>query len=294
MMGLVHEMEWWLFGHRSHVTALALVALVGLAAPARSAAQAVSASERDALVRLRIDRGGEAAEVDVLIRLANDAAAKGVPPTPLINKIREGLAKGADPKRIEGVVRQMATHLETADRLLRESTPTPPGVGRDASVALLAEAISGGVTEDEVLELRRASQGPGRPPPTSTSTADGVASAAKGLSFIKEAKLPAADGAAVMAAAVRQGYRSHELLDLGREVKRREVDYRVGRASLRSLRDAITRGDRPDQLFRDSRPAAVERPAAARPEAPVERPTRPEPPQRPETPPRPEPVRPGR
>lgn len=288
MMGLVREMGWWLSGHRSHVTAFLLVVLIGLTTPVGSAAQAVSASDRDALVKLRTDRGGQAADVDMLIRLANEAAAKGVPPTPLINKIREGLAKGADPKRIEGVVRQMATHLETADRLLRESSPTPPGAGRDASVALLAEAIGGGVTEDEVLELRRASQAPGRPLPTSTSTADGVASAAKGLSFIKEARLPAADGAAVIVAAVRQGYRSRELLDLGREIKRREVDYRAGRASLRSLRDAITRGDRPDQLFRDSRPAAVERPAAARPEAPVERPTRPEPPQRPE------PVRPDR
>ncbi len=294
MMGLVREMGWWLSGHRSHRTAFLLVALIGLTAPALSAAQAVSASERDALVKLRTDRGGQATDVDVLLRLANEAAAKGMPLTPLINKIREGLAKGADPKRIEGVVRQMASHLETADRLLRESSPTSPGPGCDALVALLAEAIGGGVTEDEVLELRRASQAPGQPPSTSTvATADSVASAAKGLSFIKEARLPAPEGAAVITAAVRQGYRSHELLDLGREVKRREVDYRAGRASLRSLRDAIARGDRPDQLFRDSRPAAVERPAAARPETPVERPTRPEPPQRPE-PVRPEPVRPDR
>ena len=42
--------------------------LSGLAAPGLCAAQSVSPSEREALVRLRADRGGRAEEVDALIR----------------------------------------------------------------------------------------------------------------------------------------------------------------------------------------------------------------------------------
>ena len=95
-MGLVRRMESWLSGH--NVTALVLVALCGLAAPARSAAQSAPATAREALDRL-----------------VAEATAKGLPAAALTNKIQEGIAKGADPKRIELVVRQMATNLETAD-----------------------------------------------------------------------------------------------------------------------------------------------------------------------------------
>ena len=266
-------------------TAVLVVVLIRLAAPALCAAQAVSASEREALVRLRTDRGGRAEEVDGLIRLADDTAGKGLPAGPLANKIREGLAKGADPKRIELVIRQMASHLETADRLIVEIEPASGGTRRETAVTLLAESLGSGVTPDDVRELRRLVQAPSRAgnPPLS---AEAMSNAAKGLSFIEEARLPVAEGTAVMAEAVKQGFRSHEILGLAREVKRREADYRAGRASLRALRDAIARGDRPDQLFRDSRPDAVERPAPTRP---VERPAvRPDAPQRPEQPVRPE------
>ena len=267
------------------LTAALVVVLTRLAAPDPCAAQAVSASDRDALVRLRTDRGGRAEEVDGLIRLADEAAGKGLPAAPLTNKIREGLAKGADPKRIELVIRQMASHLETAERLIREIEPASGGARAEAAVTLLAESLGGGVTPDQVRELRRLAQATSRAgnPPLS---AEVVANAAKGLSLIEEARLPVPEGSAVMAEAVKQGFRSHEILGLAREVKRREADYRTGRASLRALRDAIARGDRPDQLFRDSRGDAVERPAPARP---VERPAvRPEAPQRPEQPVRPE------
>ena len=293
MMGSVRRMELWLSSRRSGrwLTALLLVALSGVAAPGLCAAQSVSASEREALLRLRVDRGGRAEDVDALIRQADEAAAKGLPAAPLTNKIREGLAKGADPKRIELVIRQMATNLETADRLMREMEPTSGGTGQEASVTLLAEALGGGVTPDEVRELRRLAQpalntgNTGKPPMSWES----LASAAKGLSFIKEAQLPVTEGTAVITEAVRQGFRAREILDLGREVKRRESDYRAGRASLRALRDAIARGDRPDQLFRDSRTDTVDRSPSARPETPVvERPGRPETPQRPEQPARPE------
>jgi hypothetical protein len=269
MMGSVRRMESWLSGHK--LTALVLVILCGLIAPAISAAQSVSASEREALDRL-----------------VAEAAAKGLPAAPLTNKIQEGFAKGADPKRIELVVRQMATNLETADRLVREIGPATAGAGREASVTLLAESLGSGITPDEVRELRRVAQAASNTskPPMS---AEAIASAAKGLSLIKEARLPVPEGTEVIAEAVRQGFGSREIVDLGREVKRREADYRAGRASLRALRDAIARGERPDQLFRDSRTEAVERPAATRPQTPVDRPAaRPEAPQRPEQPVRPE------
>lgn len=195
--------------------------------------------------------------------------------------------------RIELVVRQLAVHLETADRLMREMEPASGGAARDASVTLLAESIASGLTPDEIRELGRQTRSLGRPlEGTAPSRAgkpmshESLAGAAKGLSFMKEAKLSVAEGTAVIAEAVRHGFRSREILDLGREVKRRESDYRAGRASLRALRDAIARGERPDQLFRDSRAETAERPAAERPESVVdrpERPIRPEAPQRPET-----------
>ncbi|HLG54170.1 MAG TPA: hypothetical protein VI485_02490 [Vicinamibacterales bacterium] len=274
----------------SSVIAFVLVALSGLVGADLCAAQSVSVSERDALVRLRVDRGGQASDVDALIRVADESAARGLPSAPLTNKIREGLAKGADPKRIDAVIRQMATHLETADQLVREVDATASGAGREASVTLLAESFGGGLTPGDVRELRRLAQPSGKPP----LSLEGLASAAKGLSFIREARLPVTEGTAVVAEAVRQGFRAHEVLDLGREIKRRERDYQAGRATLRALRDAIARGDRPEQLFRDTRTDAVERPAATRPEAPVEqpeRPGRPEAPQRPERPERAEPTR---
>jgi hypothetical protein len=139
------------------------------------------------------------------------------------------------------------------------------------------------VTLDEVRELnQRAQQG------KSAVTSDRLAGAAKGLSFIKDAKLPPDQGSAVMTEALRQGFDSLAMQDLGREVRRREADYRTGRASLIALRDAIARGDRPDQLLRDSRAQPPERPAATRPSPPAERPARPEVPARPEAPARPE------
>lgn len=258
----------------------AMVALVGLAAAGVCAAQSVSASDRNALVRLRVDRGGRAEDVDALIRLADEAATRGLPTSPVTNKIREGLAKGHDPKRIEPVVRQIVAHLESADLLLRDIGPS---AAAEASVPLLAEALGGGVTPDGVRELSRLAQA-GATKGARPMSADLLASAAKGLSFIAEARLSLAEGTALMAEAVGRGFRAHEILDLGREVKRRDADFQVGRASLRALRAAIARGDRPDQLFPARRGDAVERPAAVRPETTVDRPTRPEPVHRPEPP----------
>ena len=278
--------------------AVLLIVAAGGVMPAASAAQAVSPSEREALVGPWVSRGGRAEDVDAFVRHADEAATKGLPVGPLTNKIREGLAKGVAPDQIEAVVRRMALELETADRLLRELQPTTAVAGDDTPVLLLAEALGSGVTPEEVDVLHRQAQSRDQPP----MSADGLGGAAKGLSLIKEAGLPLEEGTAVMAEAVKQGFRPLEMLDLGREIKRREHDYREGRESLLTLRDAIARGDGPDRLFHDARPAIIERPGTARPDHSVTRPehtdTRPEPtdrPQRPDRrPDRPEPVdRPG-
>lgn len=259
------------------VLMVTLVALAMASVPESVNAQSITPSERDALVRLRVDRGGRAEDVDPLVRLANDAGAKGLPTKPLLSKIREGISKRHGPVQIEAVVRQMTAHLETASGFVRESARNE---ARDAAVMDLADVLERGVTPDEVGALQREAQASGTPqvPP------DSLAGAAKGLSSIKEAKLPADEGAAVMVEALRQGYRPNDMVDLGREIKRRERDYREGRASLTALRDAIARGTRRERLFTDSR-RAVERPAATRPDPtgttrdraqPPERPTRPE------------------
>jgi uncharacterized tellurite resistance protein B-like protein len=259
-----------------------LAVAVGLAMAAPSAAQAVSSSERDALVQMRVDRGGRPNEMDALIQVANDAGSKGLPVAPLTNKIREGLAKNHDLKRIEVVVRQMVMNLEAADGLVREVQPGVTGAARSASVTLLAEALGGGVTADEVRGVGRAAAAGG----TSISSEE-IASAGKALSLMKGAGLAAGDANAVVVEAVRRRFRPEEMLELGREVKRREADYRAGRASARALRDAIARGDRPDRLFPGSRPT-TDRPAATIPSRPSDRPPRPEVPQRPEPPARPD------
>jgi hypothetical protein len=264
----------------------ALLAAAAVTSPgAAQTVSSVSAADREALVRLRTDRGGRAEEVDALIRQADEVAAKGLPAAPLTNKIREGLAKGHDPKRIELVVRQITTHLETADRLVLETEPSSSASAREASLVLLAESLGSGVTENDVRELRRLAQSSEAPAVSS----DALGSAAKALAFIKQANLPMTEAVTLIAEAVRQGYRSHEVLDLGRDVMRRESEYRTGRASLRALWEAIASGARPEQLFREARPGVVERPGTARPE-PVERPERPSRPEpsRPERPVRPD------
>jgi len=221
-----------------------------------------------------------AQDVDALMHVADEIAAKGLPSAPLTNKIREGVAKGVDPKRIELVIRQMGANLESADRLVRELTETP-GASRESAVVLVAESLGSGVTADQVRELRRLAQ----PEPRAPVAVDAVVSAIKGLSIIEEARLSVPDGTAVMAETVKRGYRSNEILDVAREIKRRESDYRSGRASLAALRDAIARGNRPEQLFRDSQSPAAERPAATtRPERPAERPAARPDTQRPEQP----------
>ena len=281
-------MESWLSGIlsvsgrlRRQRRAAALVVLIGLclALPAPCAGQVVSPAEREALIRLRQDRGGRSDEVDALLRRAEEVASQALPTEPITNKIREGLAKGADPQRIDAVLRQMIDSLRAADGLVGTLAPRATATDARAAVVLLAEALGANVTADEIRELNRAVQS------GDAAALERVAGSAKGLALIKEARLPDADGRLVMTEAVRRGYGRADLLDLGREIKRREREFQSGRMSLRVVREAIARGDRPEQIFRDARVEPVTRPAATRPEAAG--PTRPEP-TRPERPPTPE------
>ena len=233
------------------VIAAALRLLVCLIVSAHLAhAQPASASDRDALVR----------QVEA-------AGAKGLPVAPLMDKIREGFAKGYDAKRIELGISQMVQRMETADRISRDVEPGAAAAAREGAIVTLEEALRNGLTSEEIRELHRQA-------PLQALTSQDLADAAKGLSFIKDARLPVADGIGVMAEAIRQKFRSHEMLDLAREVKRREADYRAGRVTLRALRDAIARGTRPETLLRDSRAVPIERPAATRPTSTTDRPER--------------------
>ena len=207
----------------------------------------------------------DAQSMDDLIRQADTAGAKGLPVAPLKNKIREGFAKGHNPKQIEAVVSQMVQHLEAADRIAREVEPGAAAAARESAVTLLADALGSGLTADEIRDLQRQAQ---------AASSQDLAGAAKGLSFIKEARLPVNEGTAVMSEAVRQRFRAYEMQDLGREIKRREPDYRSGRVSLQMLRDAIAKGTRPETLLRDSRAVTPERPAATRPTTTTDRPER--------------------
>src|SRR5687768_2940639 len=166
MMGLVPGMALW---SSRRVSAVALVVATALV-PSAALAQAVSPAERDALVRLRTDRGGKPEDVDALLKRADAASAAGLPAGPLVNKIREGLAKGYEPARIDAVVQQMVGNLGAADTALGARAPGLPPAGRDAAVALLAEAIAGGVTPGDIAELRRQVQ-----PGGAALTTEGVA-----------------------------------------------------------------------------------------------------------------------
>jgi hypothetical protein len=200
--------------------------------------------------------------------VVDQAVAASLPSTPLVNKIREGLAKNVAVARIDPVVRRLAADLGTADRLVRDLVPGSGGASRQAAVGQLGEALSSDVTPEEARSLFEELAG------TGAASAGGLASAARALAFIKDANHPAADGSGVVAEAARRGFRDDEIVDLGREVKRRELDYQSGRATLQALRSAIARGERPEQLFPAIRPDTVERPA--RPDVTPERPVRPE------------------
>ena len=78
-MVLEPGMAWsWSGRPITRAAAVLLVVAVATVMPATSAAQAVSSSEREALVTLRVSQGGRAEEVDALVRHADAAATRAL------------------------------------------------------------------------------------------------------------------------------------------------------------------------------------------------------------------------
>lgn len=210
-------------------------------------AESLSPQDRAEINRLRTAQGHSPEDINPLLDQVNKAGERGLPVEPLANKVKEGLAKGIEPKRIDPVLRQMTSRLESAHEVLEEAKGRGIGEGnRQRALETLAEAFARGATVDEVRELSRLSQ-EGR----HKATQEELAAGAKGLAVMKEGRIPSKDGAALIGEGIKQGYRSSELLDLSREVKRRGSDFEEGRASLQTLRDKVSKGERSDRLFRD-------------------------------------------
>lgn len=212
-------------------------------------AEPLSVQDRDAITRLGSAQGRSANEITPLLEHVNKAGERGLPTESLLNKVREGLAKGIEPGRIDPVLRQMTSRLESAHEVLQEAGARGMEEGnRQRAIETMAEALSRGATVDEVRELSRLSQD-GR----HKATQEELAAGAKSLAVMKEGRIPSKDGAALVGEGIKQGYRPSELLDLSREVKRRGSDFEDGRASLKALREQVSRGERGDRLFRDDR-----------------------------------------
>jgi hypothetical protein len=244
---------WWWHGRGARRVACAwLLAALSLLPIGPVLAEPLSQSDVEEIVRLRTSRGGAAADVAALIEQAAKAGERGLPADVLANKIKEGLAKGVEPKRIEPVLGQLIGHLDRAQEVFKEAANrglAEPGPGpRTRAVETLAEALARGVTSEEIRDLeRQARQSQQR------LTPEGLAAGAKGLALIKEGGLSTSDGRALVGDAMQRGVRSAELVDLAREIKRRGSDFQSGRLRVQSVREAIARGDRLDQVFRDDR-----------------------------------------
>lgn len=216
---------------------------------AQTSAEPLSVQEREAITRLGVAQGRATSEINPLLDQVSKAGERGLPTDSLLNKVKEGLAKGIEPTRIDPVLRQMASRLESAREVLEEANARGMEEGnRQRALETMAEAFARGATKDEVRELSRLSQDGGH-----KVTQEELAAGAKGLAVMKEGRIPSKEGTALVGEGIRQGYRSSELLDLGREVKRRGSDFEEGRASLQQLREQVSRGEKGDRLFREDR-----------------------------------------
>ena len=246
-------MGWWSFDNMMRPAMNILVRLVSVALCLTAApvlADSLSNQDREEINLLRLAQGHSAEDVNPLLEQVTKAGEKGFPTEPLANKLKEGLAKGVEPKRIEPVLRQMVTHFDSAQDLLQESTMKgmidQAQGNRQQAMQALAEALSRGATVDEVRELARNGQRQGQ-----KLSQELLATGAKSVAVMKEAKIPSKDSAAIVAEGMRQGYRPAELADLAREMKRHGQDFREGRLTTQSIHDKISRGDRSDRLFSD-------------------------------------------
>ncbi len=212
-------------------------------------AEPLSVQEREAITRLGSVQGRAASEINPLLDQVSKAGERGLPTDSLLNKLKEGLAKGVEPTRIDPVLRQMTSRLDSAREVLEEAKARGMAEGnRQRALETLAEAFARGATKDEVRELSRLSQDDRH-----KATQEELAAGAKSLAVMKEGRIPSKEGTALVGEGIRQGYRSSELLDLGREVKRRGSDFEEGRASLQQLREQVSRGEKGDRLFREDR-----------------------------------------
>jgi len=211
-------------------------------------AESLSPQDREEINRLRTAQGHSPEDINPLLEQVNKAGERGLPVESLANKVKEGLAKGIEPKRIDPVLRQMTSRLESAREVLEEAKGRGMAEGsRQRALETLAEAFTRGATVDEVRELARFAQHEGK----QRATQEVLAAGAKSLAVMKEGRIPSKDGTALVGEGIKQGYRSSELLDLSREVKRRGSDFEEGRASLKALREQVSRGERGDRLFKD-------------------------------------------
>ena len=220
-----------------------------LCAAGPASAEPLTAHDREEVNRIGSAQGRSAGEINPLLDQVSKAGERGLPTESLLNKVKEGLAKGVEPQRIDPVLRQMTSRLEAAHEVLEEAKTRGMTEGnRQRALETMAEALARGATKDEVRELSRLSQD-GR----HKATQEELAAGAKGLAVMKEGRIPSKEGTALVGEGIRQGYRASELLDLGREVKRRGSDFEEGRASLQQLREHVSRGERADKLFREDR-----------------------------------------
>jgi len=211
-------------------------------------AESLSPQDREEINRLRTAQGHSPEDINPLLEQVNKAGERGLPVESLANKVKEGLAKGIEPKRIDPVLRQMTSRLESAHEVLQEAWSRGMEEGnRQRAIETMAEAFARGATADEVRELARFAQHEGK----QRATQEVLAAGAKSLAVMKEGRIPSKDGTALVGEGIKQGYRSSELLDLSREVKRRGSDFEEGRASLKALREQVSRGERGDRLFKD-------------------------------------------
>lgn len=226
-----------------------MASLVMLCCVESAAAESLSPQDRDEINRLRAAHGHSAEDIKPLLEQVNKVGDRGLPVESLANKVKEGLAKGIEPRRIDSVLRQMTSRLESAHDVLKEAGARGMEEGnRHRAVETMAEALARGATVDEVRELGRLSQD-GR----HKVTQEDLAAGAKSLAVMKEGRIPSKDGTALVGEGIKQGFRPSELLDLGRDVKRHGSDFHEGRASLKALHDQVSRGERGDKLFREDR-----------------------------------------
>ncbi len=216
-------------------------------------AEPLASQDHEEIVRLRVARGGAAHDVAGLLDQAAKAADRGLPAELLANKIKEGLAKGVDPTRIEPVLGRLIGHLDSAQEILKgagsREIADVTGPARTRALDLLAEAFARGLSPDEARELERQSRQTG----SGKVSAESLAAGAKGLAVMKEAGIAVKEGLPVVSEAIQRGFRAGEVVDLSRELKRRGSDIQSGKVRLQSVRDAIARGDRPEQIFADDR-----------------------------------------